>query len=91
MEIFFIDVNLRKYSLYRKYVIGMTSYDIFALSLRAAWEWDIAAGALIAERAGARVTDRRGQPMRFNSEAAQVDGLIVAGARLHGDLLAALR
>ncbi|WP_339819092.1 3'(2'),5'-bisphosphate nucleotidase CysQ [uncultured Paracoccus sp.] len=62
-----------------------------ALSLRAAWEWDIAAGALIAERAGARVTDRRGQPMRFNSEAAQVDGLIVAGSRLHGALLAALR
>ncbi|WP_246053512.1 3'(2'),5'-bisphosphate nucleotidase CysQ [Paracoccus hibiscisoli] len=61
-----------------------------ALSLRAAWEWDIAAGALIAERAGARVTDRRGQPMRFNSTRAQVDGLIVAGQRLHGQLLAAL-
>lgn len=61
-----------------------------ALSLRAAWEWDIAAGALIAERAGARVTDRRGQPMRFNSSRAQVDGLIVAGPRLHGQLLAAL-
>lgn len=57
-----------------------------ALSLRAAWEWDIAAGALIAERAGARVTDRRGGPMRFNSPRAQVDGLIVAGARLHGQL-----
>ena len=37
------------------------------------------------------MTDRRGQPMRFNSEAAQVDGLIVAGSRLHGALLAALR
>ena len=62
-----------------------------ALSLRAAWEWDIAAGALIAERAGARVTDRRGQPMRFNSPRAQVDGLIVAGPRLHAALRGALR
>ncbi|RJL04083.1 3'(2'),5'-bisphosphate nucleotidase CysQ [Paracoccus aestuarii] len=61
-----------------------------ALSLRAAWEWDIAAGSLIAERAGARVTDRRGQAMRFNSDRAQVDGLIVAGPRLHGALLDAL-
>ncbi len=62
-----------------------------ALSLRAAWEWDIAAGSLIAERAGAAVTDRRGQRMRFNSPRAMVDGLIVAGPRLHGELQAALR
>lgn len=61
-----------------------------ALSLRAAWEWDIAAGALIAERAGAQVSDRRGGVMRFNSARAMVDGLVVAGPRLHGELLAAL-
>jgi myo-inositol-1(or 4)-monophosphatase len=57
-----------------------------ALSLRAAWEWDIAAGSLIAERAGARVTDRRGKPMQFNSPRAQVDGLIGAGPNLHRQL-----
>lgn len=62
-----------------------------ALSLRAAWEWDIAAGSLIAERAGAAVTDRRGHRMRFNSPRAMVDGLIVAGPRLHGELLDALQ
>lgn len=61
-----------------------------ALSLRAAWEWDIAAGSLIAERAGARVTDRRGGPMRFNGPRAVVDGLIVAGPSLHAQLLDAL-
>lgn len=60
------------------------------LSPRAAWEWDIAAGALIAERAGALATDRRGAPMRFNNPRPQLDGLIVAGPRLHGELLAAL-
>lgn len=54
-----------------------------ALSLRSAWEWDIAAGSLIAERAGAVVSDRRGKRMSFNSAAAQVDGLVVAGQRLH--------
>lgn len=61
-----------------------------ALSLRAAWEWDIAAGSLIAERAGAIVTDRHGQRMRFNSARAMVDGLIVAGPHLHDQLLTAL-
>ncbi|MDB6180953.1 inositol monophosphatase family protein [Paracoccus fistulariae] len=61
-----------------------------ALSLRAAWEWDIAAGSLIAERAGALATDRRGGRMRFNSPKAMVDGLIVAGPRLHRQILDAL-
>lgn len=64
-------------------------YDA-ALSLRAAWEWDIAAGSLIAERAGAVVTDRLGKRMQFNNPRAMIDGLIVAGRRLHGELLDAL-
>ncbi|MDO5620895.1 MAG: 3'(2'),5'-bisphosphate nucleotidase CysQ [Paracoccus sp. (in: a-proteobacteria)] len=61
-----------------------------ALSLRAAWEWDIAAGALIAERAGAMVSDMRGQRMRFNNAAARVDGLVIAGPHLHGQIMARL-
>lgn len=61
-----------------------------ALSLRSAWEWDIAAGALIAARAGAAVTDRRGGRMRFNSPRAMVDGLLVAGPRLHEAILTRL-
>lgn len=61
-----------------------------ALSLRHVWEWDIAAGSLIAERAGAVATDRHGQPMRFNSPRALIDGMIVAGPRLHGEIRAAL-
>ena len=61
-----------------------------ALSLRAAWEWDIAAGSLIAERAGAAVSDRQGHRMRFNSARAMVDGLVVAGPRLHDQILTAL-
>ena len=61
-----------------------------ALSVRHVWEWDIAAGSLIAERAGAVATDRHGRPMRFNSPRATVDGMIVAGPALHGDMLAAM-
>ncbi|MDO5631870.1 MAG: 3'(2'),5'-bisphosphate nucleotidase CysQ [Paracoccus sp. (in: a-proteobacteria)] len=61
-----------------------------ALSLRPAWEWDIAAGALIAQRAGCAVTDQRGADMRFNSAGAMVDGLVIAAPRLHGQIIAAL-
>lgn len=61
-----------------------------ALSLRPVWEWDIAAGSLIAARAGALATDRCGRSMRFNSPRATVDGMIVAGPLLHGEMLGAL-
>jgi myo-inositol-1(or 4)-monophosphatase len=60
------------------------------LSLRPCWDWDIAAGALIAERAGARVTDRQGHPLGFEARPPQSDGLVAAGPRLHADLIARL-
>jgi myo-inositol-1(or 4)-monophosphatase len=56
------------------------------LTLRPAWEWDIAAGALIAEEAGAKVTDRTGAALTFNRSWPQSDGVIVAGPRLHGQI-----
>lgn len=61
------------------------------LTLRPAWEWDIAAGALIAERAGCRVSDRRGGPLRFNSAPPQADGVVLANPALHAALVAGLR
>ncbi|WP_134724803.1 inositol monophosphatase family protein [Paracoccus luteus] len=61
-----------------------------ALSMRAAWEWDIAAASLIAERAGCAVTDRHGRAMRFNQPRPLVDGLVVAAPGLHAALRAAM-
>ncbi len=61
-----------------------------AISLRAAWEWDIAAGSLIAERAGCLVSDCHGKPMRFNSAGAKTDGLVIAPPVLHGEIVARL-
>lgn len=58
-----------------------------ALSFRPAWDWDIAAGCLIAERAGATATAAHGTPLRFNSATAQNAGLWVAPPALHADLL----
>ena len=60
------------------------------LSLRQAWEWDIAAGVLIAERAGATVTDRRGAALRFNATVPRSNGVLVAAPGLHAELLSRL-
>lgn len=61
------------------------------LSLRQAWEWDIAAGALIAERAGARVTNRRGEAIDFNAVVPRSNGVVAAAPGVHAGLVARLR
>lgn len=62
------------------------------LTLRPTWEWDVAAGSLIAERAGALVTDRAGRRLRFNNNSdPRVGGCVAATPAVHGDLLAALK
>ncbi|MCE6952577.1 3'(2'),5'-bisphosphate nucleotidase CysQ [Cereibacter sphaeroides] len=60
------------------------------LTLREAWEWDIAAGSLIAQSAGAAVTDRFGRPLRFNAEHPQAAGVIAAAPGVHAELLTRL-
>lgn len=74
---------------YRLALVAQGRFDGM-LSFRNAWEWDIAAGSLIAERAGAIVTDRHGHAIRYNSPTARTSGLIVANATLHQGLLARL-
>lgn len=61
-----------------------------ALTMRPAWEWDIAAGCLIAERAGCVVTDRKGQMMQFNALHPQQNGLVIAPPVLHAQIMARL-
>lgn len=60
------------------------------VTLRGAREWDIAAGALIAQRAGAVVTDRQGRPIAFNAPLPEAEGTVAAPPALHAALMAAL-
>ena len=73
---------------YRLARVGEGRFDAM-LTLRPAWEWDIAAGALIAEEAGATVTDRRGSSLRFTSPSRQTAGVSTAAPILHPHLLEA--
>lgn len=74
---------------YRLCLVAEGRYDAM-LTLRPAWEWDVAAGALIAVEAGACVTDRNGHAPVFNARHPATDGLIVAGPILQAALLARL-
>mgnify|MGYP001161693383 CR=1 FL=1 len=54
------------------------------------WEWDVAAGALIAGRAGANVTDRQGCSLRFNRPDPRTPGVVAAGDMVHAAIVAGL-
>jgi len=63
---------------YRLCLVAEGRYDAM-LTLRPAWEWDIVAGSLIVTEAKGQATDRVGRPLIFNSQSAQVDGLVAGG------------
>ena len=57
------------------------------LTLRDAWEWDIAAGSLIAARAGAVVSDRKGEALHFNTPGAMAEGVLALPPAAHAEAL----
>lgn len=61
-----------------------------SLVLRDTFEWDVAAGALIAERAGAAVSDRFGRPLSFNAPRPVSAGVIAAVPAVHAALIGGL-
>lgn len=50
-------------------------------------DWDLAAASIIASEAGAVITDRDGQPLKFNAHSVENSGVICAGPTLHPLLL----
>jgi myo-inositol-1(or 4)-monophosphatase len=72
---------------YRLCLVAQGRFDAM-LAFRPTWEWDIAAGALIAARAGAVVSDGTGAALRFNLQDPRSAGVIVAPPALHADLIA---
>ena len=84
-----VERHFRPSLAYRMALVGEGRFDAM-LTLRPAWEWDIAAGALIAAEAGARVTDRHGEALVFNSPVRQTAGVLAGGAALHEALMARL-
>lgn len=74
---------------YRMCLVAQGRYDAM-LTLRPTWEWDIAAGTLILEEAGAIATDRKGRALCFNNPDPRQNGVVASNAALHGEIIAAL-
>ena len=64
---------------FRLCLVAEGRYDAM-LTLRPAWEWDIAAGSLIVDEAGGRSSDQKGKPLAFNNPHPQVPGVVAGGA-----------
>lgn len=75
---------------YRLCLVADGSFDGM-ISLRDAWEWDIAAGALIARQAGAEVSDKHGAALRFNNPSARTAGIFCAAPGVHSALLTQMK
>ena len=71
---------------YRICLAAEGRYDA-ALTLRPAWEWDVAAATLIAAEAGAGVSDADGARLIFNNPVPKLAGVMVAGPELYADLI----
>jgi len=61
------------------------------ITIRPTWEWDVAAGSLIATCAGATVTDLAGDAPLFNNPHPKLRGMLAAGPELHNGLITRLK
>ncbi|WP_439472246.1 3'(2'),5'-bisphosphate nucleotidase CysQ [Brevundimonas sp.] len=67
---------------YRMALVAAGAFDA-AIAVTPKWDWDVCAGALIAEEAGAKVSDHHGRPWRFNQPDPRQTSLICAAPGLH--------
>ena len=67
-------------------MVAADEADLVA-TLRWGFEWDVAAAALIAAEAGARVSDAFGAPLVFNTPRAQAFGVVACAPAIHGAVI----
>ncbi len=75
---------------YRLCLVAEGRFDAM-MSFRATWEWDVAAGDLIASEAGAVVTTGAGEVPAYNNSTPLLAGLLAAGPGLHPGILERVR
>ncbi|MEM7616018.1 MAG: inositol monophosphatase family protein, partial [Pseudomonadota bacterium] len=73
---------------YRLCLVAEGRFDAM-ITLRRAWEWDIAAGTLVVREAGGVVTDSGGIEAPFNAPEAAHAGCLAAPPPIHAALLKA--
>lgn len=71
---------------YRMALVAEGRFDGM-LTFRDTWEWDIAAGAILIEEAGGRVTDADDGVLRMNADPPKASGIIAAAPGVHRSLM----
>lgn len=82
-----VDRHFRSSLAYRMALVAAGDFDGM-LTFRDTWEWDIAAGTLIAIEAGAACTDQYGEVLTFNSPEAKTPGVTMGPNPICQDILA---
>lgn len=72
--------------IHRLCLVAEGSADLI-LTWRPVWEWDSAAGVLIAAEAGCVATDGGGKPLAYNAPHPRHDGLVASNPSLHAALM----
>lgn len=75
---------------YRLCLVAEGAFDAM-ISFRNIWEWDSAAGALIAAEANAKVMNKAGEAIQFNQERAYHEGCFAGAPSLMNEVLTHLR
>ena len=84
-----IERHVRSALAWRFCLVAEGAFDAM-ITLFPAWDWDIAAGALIAAEAGVLVTDRNGAPLSLNAKTPKASGVVAAPPVLHAALTSRL-
>ena len=75
---------------YRMCLVAEGRFDAM-LTLRPAWEWDVAAGELIVREAGGAVSTTGGLPTRYNNRLPKLAGMVAAPSVLAKNIISALQ
>jgi len=82
--------NFRPSLAYRLCLVAEGRFDAM-LTLRPAWEWDVAAGDLIVREAGGVVTTTAGDQTRYNNRMPKLSGMVAGPEKLVKNITNALR
>jgi len=74
---------------YRLALVAEGRFDAM-LTLHDTWEWDVAAGTLLALESGAVVSDKQGATPVFNNRHPALNGILAGGAHVHAEISARL-
>ena len=81
-----VQPHFRSSLAYRLCLVAQGKFDGM-ITLKDAWEWDIAAGDLICREAGVVCTDKFGADLKFNVSSAKAAGVLAANPLIHAGLL----